>query len=62
MNETSLYVAESISEIYNINIEEAKKIVMDSWFPELLDEIPDYIQHYDADYWAKEIMDDIAVR
>ena len=62
MNKTLLYVADSISELYNIDMEEAKKIVMDSWFPKILKKLPDHVQHYDADYWAKEIMDDIAVR
>ena len=62
MNETSFYVAESISELYNIDMEEAKKIVMDSWFPKILKKRPDYVHHYDADYWAKEIMEDVSVR
>ncbi|MCH5192487.1 MAG: hypothetical protein J1F11_00895 [Oscillospiraceae bacterium] len=62
MNKTLLYVADSISELYNIDMEEAKKIVMDSGFPDLLDEIPDFVQHYDADYWAKEIMNAISER
>ncbi|MCH5347747.1 MAG: hypothetical protein J1E40_00360 [Oscillospiraceae bacterium] len=62
MNKTLLYVADSISEMYNIDMEEAQRIVMDSWFPKILNKLPDYVQHYDADYWAKEIMDDVAVR
>lgn len=56
MNKTLLYIADSISEIYGKDIEEAKSIVINSSLPELLEEIPEFIQHYDADYWAKEIM------
>ena len=62
MNKTLLYVADSISELYDVDMEEAKKIVMDSWFPKILTKKPDYVQHYDADYWAKEIMEDVSVR
>lgn len=62
MNKTLLYIADSISEIYGKGIEEAKSIVINSSLPELLEEIPDFIQHYDADYWAKEIMEAQSVR
>ena len=62
MNNTLLYVAESISEMYNIYMDEAKRIVMDSAFPKILKKMPDYVHHYDADYWAKEIMTAISVR
>lgn len=61
MNKTLLYIADSISEIYGKDIEEAKAIVINSPLPELLEEIPEFIQHYDADYWAKEIMESISV-
>ena len=58
MNKTILYVAEEISEIYGLDLSESKAIVKKSWFSEILREIPDYVQHYTADYWAKEIMKD----
>lgn len=61
MNKTLFYIAESISEIYGKDIEEAKSIVNSSSLPELLEEIPDFIQHYDAEYWAKEIMESVSV-
>lgn len=61
MNETLFYIADSISEIYGMDIEEAKSVVINSSLPELLKEIPEFIQHYDADYWAKEIMESISV-
>lgn len=58
MNKTILYVAEEISENYGLDLSKSKSIVEKSWFPEILRENPDYIQHYTADYWAKEIMKD----
>lgn len=61
MNATLTYIADSISEIYGKSIEEAKEIVINSSLPELLEEIPDFIQHYDAEYWAKQIMESISV-
>lgn len=56
MNKTMLYVAEEISEIYGLDLSKSKSIVENSWFPEILRKNPDYVQHYTADYWAKEIM------
>lgn len=61
MNKTLYYIADSISELYGKGIDESIEIVINSSLPELLEEIPDYIQHYDADYWAKEIMESISV-
>ena len=62
MNKTILYVAEEISEIYGLDLSESKAIVEKSWFSEIFCENPDYVQHYTADYWAKEIMKDYHVR
>lgn len=61
MNKTLFYIADSISRIYGKDMEEAQSIVINSSMPELLEEIPDFIRHYDADYWAKEIMESISV-
>lgn len=58
MNKTLQFVAEKISENYNVDISEARAIVENSFLPEILEEMPDYVQHYTADYWAKEIMED----
>ena len=58
MNKTILYVAEEISENYGLDLSKSKSIVEKSWFPEIFCENPDYVQHYTADYWAKEIMKD----
>lgn len=61
MNKTLYYIADSIKELYGKSNEEAMEIVINTSLPELLEEIPDFIQHYDADYWAKEIMESIAI-
>ncbi len=62
MKKTLLYVAEAVSEKYNIDINRAAEIVKNSFFPEMLDKIPEYVQHYDAEYWADEIMENIMAR
>ena len=62
MKKTLLYVAEAISEKYNIDLTRAAEIVENSFFPEMFDKIPEYVQHYDAEYWANEIMENIMAR
>ena len=57
-NKTLQFVAEEISENYNLDISEARSIVSNSFFPKILEEMFDYVQHYNADYWAEEIMKD----
>lgn len=61
-NKTLQFVAEAIRDNYDYSLEDAIKIVTNSFFPEILKEIPDYVQHYDAEYWAAEIMNDIMAR
>ncbi len=58
MDKTLQYVIEEISQKYNVDISEACVIVESSFFPEMLEEMPDYVHHYTAEYWAKEIMED----
>ena len=58
MIKTLQFIAEEISYKYNINFFEAQKIVAYSFLPKILKEMPDYVQHYDAEYWADEIMKD----
>lgn len=62
MSKTMMYVIETVSEMYNIEMKKAEDIVTNSFFPEILKEMPDYVQHYDAEYWAAEIMNDIMTR
>lgn len=57
-NKTLQFVAEEISENYNLDISEAESIVSNSFFPKILEEMPDYVQHYTAEYWTEEIMKD----
>lgn len=52
------FIAKSISEKYSLSYEVAIKIVYDSFLIELLKENFEYVTHYDADYWAEEIMND----
>lgn len=58
MDKTLQFVTEEISAKYNVDISEARVIVENSFFPEILETMPDYVHHYTADYWAKEIMGD----
>lgn len=62
MNETLLYIAEAISEDYCMDIEQAINIVNNSFFPEALKRHPEFVEHYDADYWIQEIMKHSVVR
>lgn len=62
MSKTMMYVIETVSELYDIEMKKAEDIVTNSFFPEILEEMPDYVQHYDAEYWANEIMSDIMAR
>ena len=58
MNKTLYYVALAINETYKVPIDKAINIINNSFLPEILKEMPDYVQHYDAEYWAEEIMKD----
>ena len=59
-NKLFQYVAEEIRGKYNLTLAEAKQIVLDSFLPELYNECADFVEHYDAEYWAYEIMDSIS--
>lgn len=61
-NKLFQYVAEAIRDKYNLTLIEAKQIVLNSFFPELYNESTDFVEHYDAEYWADEIMDGITIR
>lgn len=58
MNKTLLYISEEVSDQLKYSIEKAIVIVESSFLPTLLEEIPDYVQHYTADYWATQIISD----
>lgn len=60
-NLTLLYIAEALSENYNVEPEKAKEIVASSFVAKCYDKCQEVIEHYDADYWAKEIMEATAL-
>lgn len=62
MNKTLYYIAEEVSDQLKCSIEKATIIVERSFLPILLEKIPDYIQHYTADYWAIQIIEDYTDR
>lgn len=47
-----------ISDLNNISLEESVKLVKDSSFYDTLQEDPDFVLHYPASYWAKDIIDE----
>ena len=61
-NKTLQFVAEAIQVNYGYSLEDSLKIVTNSFLPELLDKMPDYVTHYNAEYWADEIMSDVMAR
>lgn len=58
MNKTLLYISEEVSDQLKCSIEKAIVIVESSFLPTLLEEIPDYVQHYTSDYWVTQIISD----
>ena len=58
MDKTIQFVSEAVRDKYKVKESEAYQIVANSFFPELLSDMPDYVHHYDAEYWADEIMED----
>lgn len=58
MNKTLLYISEEVSNQLKCSTEKAITIVEQSFLPTLLKEMPDYVQHYDTEYWATEIISD----
>ncbi|MFC0903751.1 hypothetical protein ACFHWD_03485 [Clostridium sp. MT-14] len=55
INKAIDYVIQIYSDKYNCSIEKATNIVNDSSSIELLKLNPDYVLHYNLEYWAKEI-------
>lgn len=58
MDKTIQFVSEAVRDKYKVKESEAYQIVTNSFFPEVLKDMPDYVHHYDAEYWADEIMKD----
>lgn len=57
MTDTTMQlVCEAVSKIGNMDIKQAEMTVRKSWFPELYQDNPSYVQHYNAEYWAEHIL------
>lgn len=59
LNTTLRYIADALSENYDVDLQKARDIVATSFVAECYydDDCRELIEHYDADYWAKEIME-----
>jgi len=55
LNKIKGYVAECMVEEFSYDFEEALSAVEKSPFPELLKENPDYVLHYNFEYWAEYV-------
>jgi len=49
------YVIDTFSELYGYELSDAKRIVEGSSFVVTLNNNPEYVMHYDDEYWAKRI-------
>jgi hypothetical protein len=49
------YVIDAFSVLYGYELSAAKKIVESSSFVVTLNKNPEYVMHYDDEYWAKRI-------
>ena len=59
INEMRNYVIDKLVNNYNYDYNEAKKIVNNSIFNQLLIEDTNYVFHYSVDYWAQEVNKEI---
>lgn len=57
-NETLQCIAETLSEIYCIDINDSIQIVNNSFVAKAIKHHSDFIEHYNAEYWAEQIMSD----
>lgn len=49
------YIKDDLMEFFDISEEEADKMISKSVFMKLLKNDPDYVYHYEAEYWAHYI-------
>ncbi|MFT8341810.1 MAG: hypothetical protein ABF652_10305 [Clostridium beijerinckii] len=49
------YVIQNLVTNYHYEDDNAKRVVLESTFNQLLEEDTDYVLHYTVDYWAKEV-------
>ena len=57
--EMKSFVVDSYAELFNCDIHEAEKIVSNSSFIKTLNENPAFVMHYDDEYWAKRINNEL---
>ena len=58
LNTTLRYIADALSENYDVDLQKARDIVATSFVAEsYYTDCRELVEHYDADYWAKEIME-----
>lgn len=53
------YVINTFSELFECDLSEAKRIVEGSSFVITLNKNPEYVMHFDDEYWAKRIKTEI---
>lgn len=53
------YVINTFSELFECDLSEAKRIVEGSSFVITLNKNPEYVMHFDDEYWAKRIKAEI---
>jgi hypothetical protein len=51
-------VLESLTKTFNIKSNNAKRLIEDSTFAEMLIEDPEFVGHYSAEYWAYQILEE----
>ncbi|MED3865425.1 hypothetical protein P4572_19150 [Priestia megaterium] len=56
------YIKDDLMEFFDISEEEADKMISKSVFMELLKDDPDYVYHYEAEYWAHYIFQTQMIR
>lgn len=49
------YVIQAFAKLYKCDLKESKRIVENSSFIVTLSNDPEYVMHYDDEYWAKKI-------
>lgn len=54
-NEMKEYVINCFAELYDYDLYSAKNIVESSSFMDTLENNPNYVMHYDDEYWARRI-------
>lgn len=54
-NEYIIYVKKDLMDLYQLDEVEAMKMIRNSNFPEVIKESPNFVMHYNTEYWAERI-------